>query len=213
MKKIDSDALGILTKSLGLTGAGSQVTELMDGVVDQVLDIGPCVRRGRTQAGTGGIYTARTRNTHTDAEAKTSTISPFNPVTTRIAPYPLVMPDRFDIYLIDAQVSHISGSTATISAALHLNYPAIMMGISGVGPATAAIATHTLAHWDALVTENVTFAVLAGDNGTRVIPMLRLPRSLTTALVFATTSVLTAAFQLEITLGVFPIALGQDVVG
>jgi len=213
MKRIDSDALGILNKSLGLTGAGSQITELMDGVVDQVLDIGPCVRRGRTQAGTGGIYSARTRNTHTDAEAKTSTISPFNPLTTRIAPYPLVMPDRFDIWLLDAGVSHISGSSATISAALHLNYAPSQMGISGVGPATAAVSTRTLAHWDALVTENVTFGVLAGDNGSRAVFGLRLPRSLTTELIFATTSVLTAAFQLEITLGVFPIGLGQDVIG
>jgi len=213
MKQIDSQALGILNKSLGLTGAGSQITELMDGVVDQVLDIGPCVRRGRTQAGTGGIYTVRTRNTHTDASSLTSTINPFNPTTTQIAPYPLIMPDTFDIWLIDAQVSHISGSTATISAALILTYPAIMMGVSGVGPGTAAASNHTLAHWDALVTENVTFAVLAGDRGPRAVFNLRLPRNLATAFVFASTSVLTAAFQLEMTFGVFPIALGQDVVG
>jgi len=213
MKKIDSQALGILNKSLGLTGAGSAITELMDGVVDQVLDIGPCVRRGRTQGVTGGIYTVRTRNTHTDASALTSTILPFNPTTSQLDPYPLLMPEQFDVWLIDANIIHISGSSATLSAALHLNYPATFMGVSLVGPGTAAISTHTLAHWDALVTENVTFGVLAGDNGTRAVFNLRLPRSLTTALIFASTSVLTAAFSLELTLGVFPIALGQDVIG
>ncbi len=34
MKKIDSDALGVLNKALGLSGVGSRVTELADGVGD-----------------------------------------------------------------------------------------------------------------------------------------------------------------------------------
>ena len=58
MKKIDSQALDVLQKALGLSGPGSPITELTDGVVDQVLEVGGVIRRSRTQAGTEGIHAA-----------------------------------------------------------------------------------------------------------------------------------------------------------
>ena len=79
MKRIDSDALGILTKALGLTGAGSQLTELADGVVDQALDVVPIVRRGRVIGASEGLFTAIMRNVHTDAETLTTGIGGADP--------------------------------------------------------------------------------------------------------------------------------------
>jgi len=210
MKKIDSDALGVLNKALGLTGAGSQITELTDGVVDQALDVVPAIRRGRTQSATEGIYTARLENAHTGATSLSNPINPFALTGTQaIAPYPSPMPDRFDLWLLAASVRQTSGS-GTLSAALHVNYPAHVMGITTIG-AVGVIASMTLAFWDAVAVENITFGLLNGARGPLARIGHRLPRSITTQIVFATTSSATATFQLLLTLGVFPVSLGQDV--
>lgn len=207
MKKIDSDALGSLNKALGLSGAGSSMTELADGVVDQALDVVPAIRRGRTQAATEGWYVSRMVNVHAVANSLTSVVNLFAPGGQAIPPFPAPMPDRFDLWLLAASVVQTAGA-GTISAALFLNTPAIVVGLSTTG--TASIISHCLAHWDTIVDENVLFAQLQ-QGGTMQRIGLRIPRSITTQLVFATTSSEAATFQLATILGVFPIALGQDV--
>jgi len=211
MKKIDSDALGVLNKALGLTGRGSQVTELTDGVVDQALDIGPIVRRGRTAAGTEGIFVFRLRNGHTDAQSLTTIINPFNLAAgIAIAPFPDPIPDLFDLWILNASVLRVSG-TGTLSAALFANYPASVMGVSKQGGGTLAIGitSHALAFWDALISENITFALL-NQLGPLAKIGIRLPRSTLTQLVWATTSSATSIYDIIITVGLFPVALGQD---
>ena len=213
MKKIDSDALGILNRSLGLSGIGSPVTELEDGIVDQTLSVNDIARRGRSLAATEGIFVWRLRNAHTDATSTTSTINPFAVGTTLAhPPYPSPMPAQFDVWLLKATLRRVSG-TGTLSAALHLNMPAHVVGISvqGVGSLGIGITSHTIAFWDAVAVENVGFGIL-NQGGTMANLGYRLPRSATTQVVFATTSSATSVYDLLITAGVFPIALGQDAV-
>ena len=142
MKKLDSDALGTLNKSLGLSGAGSPITELADGIVDQALDVGPSVRRGRTQAATEGIYIAELVNVHAAADSRTATLVPFLPTTTAIAPYPSPMDTRFDVWLLAASVIRSAGAS-TLSGCLFMNSPAIVMGLSTTGASVSAIAAVT----------------------------------------------------------------------
>lgn len=210
MKKVDSQALGILTKSLGLSGAGAPVTELTDGVVDQAIDIAPIVRRSRTQAATEGIYIARLVNAHTDAQSLTTSLAPFNPTTTALPPYPLRVSKEFDIWMLSASLRQTSGG-GTLSAALFMSTLASHVGMSTTGGA-GSITQHAIAFWDALLTENQEFGLLAGSGLPFVKIGLRMPRSLSTAIVFASTSSLTATFELAVVLGVFPVALGQDVI-
>ncbi len=210
MKKIDSDALGIANRALGLSGAGSPVTELTDGVVDQSLSIGPLVRRGRTLAGSEGVLIAQFRNVHVAANSLTTIINPYAAGVRAIAPWPDPIPAQFDIWLLTAEVRRPSG-TGTLSGALHLNAPATIIGLSaqGGGGLAAGVTSHTLAFWDAVGTENIDFGIL-NQGGTLARIGLRLPRSSVTQLVWASTSSAVATYDLYLMLGLFPIALGQD---
>jgi len=211
VRRIDSDALHILTKSLGLTGPGEQGTELFDGVVDQTFDITKVARRGRTQVATDGIYSATMRNAHSGATTVTNTIEPYTVATALIVPpYPDPVRAQFDIWLLQASLRQVSG-TGTLSATLAVRYPGQQgWGRSEVGTQVLVAQAHRLAHWDALVTVGTAFGVLAGSEKPTADINLRLARGGATELIFITVSSATAAFDCQLTLGVFPVALGQD---
>lgn len=210
MKKIDSQALGILNKAFGLFGRGSPATELTDGIVDQVVDVAPIVRRSRTQARSEGLYTALLRNVHSGAQSRTAVLSPFNAsAATVVAPYPSPFPEAFDLWLLSTFVQQLSG-TGTFSGALRVTVPPSKMGLQTIGaPATASM---QVAFWDTVVTENTTFAVKSGQTEPMQKIGMRVPRTPTTTLTFASTSSATATFDCFCILGVFPVGLGQDVV-
>lgn len=209
MKRIDSDALGMLNKALGITGNGSQFTELVDGIVEQNLDVTPIIRRGRTQTDTGGIYTAFLRNIHASGNSVTSVVPPYDLGASR-APFPgPPMPPQFDIWLFNAWVVQLSGS-GTLSAVLSLILPASRTGFSSTGGGLAQ--TMPLAFWDALATEGVEFGLLNGTRGPMASINIRIPRGPGTDLQFASTSSAAATFDCFMTIGVFPAGLGQDCV-
>ncbi len=212
MKRIDSDALGLLQKSLGLSGRGSQITELTDGIVDQSLAINEVVRRGRTQAGTEGVYTAALRTIHGAADSQQAFDTPYDISVGAIPPYPNPTPTQFDIWLLAVTARQISG-TGTISAILDLRYPTAQQGwgVDSAGTAVVSQAQMVLAFWDTLATEVIEFAFHGGISGPWINLGLRLPRSPNTQLAFRTTSSAIATFQCDLILGVFPVALGQDV--
>jgi len=210
MKKINSAALESMNKALGLSGTGSPVTELTDAIVDQVIEVGPIVRRSLTQAQTGGIYSAQIRNIHTAAESLTGSVTPYLGGTSAKAPYPSPMPAAFDVWLLGAAVTQVSG-TGTLSAALSVQYPTSVMGLTNKGGALTTTVMNT-AHWDTVVVENTTFGVSTGELGVPFRKIgLRLPRATGTLIIFGSTSSAAATFDCFMTLGVFPTALGQDV--
>jgi len=213
MKKIDSQALGILTKSLGLTGAGSPITELMDGVVDQVLDIGPCVRRGRTQAGTEGIYSVALRCAHVGADSEFAIMDPYNALLAGVrAPYPSPMPAGFDIWLLAVGGTQ-GGGSSTVNVVLRVQFPGSQQGF-GIVDSTAVVvdADMVVARFDAAVATTGSYFI--AESGDAIIyPKMRLPRSLTIQLRMDSVSSGATTHTLNILLGVFPTALGQDVIG
>lgn len=210
MKIISSDALGMLTKALGLTGRGAQVTELTDGIVEQNLDVTPIIRRGRTLAGTEGLFMGTLRTVHAGADSATVSWDPYTmtPTTVR-APYPSPVPDTFDIWLLSAWLTQIAG-TGTVSATLSMILPATMVGPTTSGSAVPT--TSVLAFWDALVTEDVEFGLLAGSGMPQANIGMRLPRARPngTEIEFATTSSAAATFECAVMMGLFPVGLGQD---
>jgi len=210
MKQIDSDALGILTKALGLSGAGAPITELFDGDVYQTLDIGPLVRRGRTQAGVQGFYYALIRNVHTDAETISTNSTPyvFNPAGVR-APWPSPIPEQFDLWIISAATRIVSGG-GTLTASVQMRIPQVnqAFGIDDSGVAVVGTAYTALAYWDALVTQPNTFSLTPGGDATVKIGV-RLPPG--SEVRFSSTSSLTSTWDCILVLGLFPVALGQDI--
>ena len=209
MKKLTSQTLEALSKALGISGPMSPVTELADAVVDQVLDVGPIVRRSRTQGQTDGLYTCMMRNVHAAADSRTSSLLPFNPGTNALAPYPTPMPRGFDVWLLSAFVTQLSGS-GTLSAALRVDYPGAAMGLSTVSlPSGTA---QNVAFWNTIVVESSTFGTKSGTTTPMQKIGMRLIRSPTTAIVFASTSSALATFDCFLVVGVFPVGLGQDAV-
>ena len=212
MKRVDSDALGELTRSLGLTGAGSPITELTDGVVDQVVSVNEIVRRSRTQARSQGIYTAIMRNNHLVANSQTTTVTPFDLILGAIAPYPNPIPAQFDLWLLAATVMRSGGASTTIGATLSLQYDPTQLGwgVDQAGAAVVASNIHTLAFWNVLITSGTTFANLGGSQQPQAIIRQRLPRNIDTTLRFTSSSNDAAVFDCSLLLGLFPICLGQD---
>ena len=213
VKRIDSQALGILNKSMGLSGAGSPLTELADGVVDQVLSVGEIVRRGRVLGITEGIFVCRLRCNHVAANSLTATIAPFAAGAALVdAPFPSPIPSQFDFWLLGASVFVVGAGT--LSGTLLLRTPALVQGLSVTnagGAVTANVISHPLAFWDTTATESIEFGVLTGTVGVWKKLGLRLPRHPDTELRFASTSSDVVTFDCNIICGLFPVALGQDV--
>ncbi len=212
-KRVDSDALGILNQALGLTGAGSPITELQDGVVDQGLDVAPIVRRSRTQAATDGIYTAVLRNEHGASGALSSSIRPYDVENAaEVAPYPRQMPRQFDIWILDATCRRTAGS-GTLVGGLFIRYPISQQGwgIDDGDSAVALLSIVPVAIWNIVFSTGGTLPCtstshLLGLQGNGI----RLPRQRQLALVFETDAAALATFVCDVTLGVFPVSLGQD---
>jgi hypothetical protein len=212
VKRIDSDALGIVTKALGIEGKGSSETELLDGQVDQVLEVGNLARRGRTLAQTEGLFLARLRNAHAGASDESTTVNIYGITSgVEIAPYPAPMPAQFDIWVLSATLRRTTGS-GTITGVLFANYPAQVMGISSQegGPVGAGITSNALAVWDSIITSNLIDVGVLNEGGTLAKIGIRMPRAPTTQLVFQSESSAVATYDCLVMLGVFPVGLGQD---
>lgn len=217
VKRLDSQALGDLNKALGLTGAGATITELTDGVVDQSLTINEIARRGRTQGGTEGLYTAVMRATHVGAGNVTVTVDPYNVGDSAFPPYPPIMPRGFDVWLLQASVREHSGGPSTIGATLSVDFSNDQQGWGedNGGSRITSSQAHRLGLWDALVNVGTEFATLAGTEQPSIYPKLRIPRgsrpgASTNALVFLSEASAAVNFDCQLLLGVFPSALGQD---
>jgi len=211
MKKVDSDALGILNQALGLTGAGSPITELADGVVDQTLDVVPIARRGRTQAATDGLYTAVFRNSHPGSGGLSSEIQPYD-VTPGIEfpPYPTPTPRQFDIWLLSATMRRASGS-GTIQAALYIRYAQTQQGwgIDDSNNAVSLLSIVPVMFWNTVLGTGFT-SVVASSGEVVSRAAMRLPRDRNLSLVFETSASALSVYVCDMVLGVFPISLGQD---
>jgi len=221
MKRVDSDALGDVNRALGLTGAGSPVTELADGVIDQVLEIGQLARRGRTQGAHQGLFTAVLRNEHTDAETLSVSVDPYRVGTViDFPPYPSLMPVGFDVWLLQASVREHSGGPSTMNATLSIDFSNDQQGwgVTDGGVIVTSSQPHRLALWNALANDGTDFGLLAGAVQPSVYPNIRLPRgsrpgASTSVIMFRSTSSVTVSYDCQLLLGVFPSALGQDGLG
>jgi len=214
VKRIDSDALHIVNRSLGMTGAGSPVTELADGVVDQVLEVGQVARRGRALGPGGGLFYPTIRNEHTDAESIRTNVDPYNVGTTGlVAPYPNPVPPQFDIYLIGASIRSAAGTASgmTLSTlSIEVPTPAEGWGLTDSGVAVLVAEPIRLVMWNAMTTDGTSFGIRAVNRGPHERSGLRLPRVPGMFLSFASVSTVTVSIDCQMILGLFPVALGQD---
>ncbi len=211
VKRIDSDALGDVNLALGLSGAGSQLTELADGVVDQVLSVNELARRGRTQQSTQGLYYPTLRNVHSAADNESVTIDVYNVgATAQVEPYPSPMPKQFDVWLLGASLRLVSGG-GSIGATLSLRVGTRAQGFGLVDDGTQVLVSQPirLVFWNTLITVNSTTFAVQNDRKPHHTIGIRIPR-IGSELIFASTSGAAATYDCQLIVGVFPAALGQD---
>jgi len=214
VKRIDSDALGILTKALGLSGSGSPMTELADGVVDQALSVNEIVRRSRTLAGASGIYAASMSNVHTDAETITTSVNVYNVAAGATSIWPVPVPEQFDAWLLGASMRRVSG-TGTITSLLAIQFPAASLGwgVDDSGVAITAVDPMGLVSWNGLITTATIDGNRQGSGGPYIHLGIRIPRGTgasTGTLRFSSVSSATSTWKCNLILGLFPVSLGQD---
>jgi len=214
VQRINSQALSLINRSLGITGTGSQQTEFEDGNLQQTIDVADLIRRGNTQGGTGGIYIGALTNIHGASGVLHSAFQLYSSAAGVIAPYPNPMPIGFDVWILGASVRRVSG-TGTVEALLNVNTAAAVQGwgVDDSGSATTTIDPIFLAHWDTIVTIGV-FDVVMNEGGQPYQPInwriVRPPAS-DTAVQFSTDASALATYRCMVLVGVFPIGLGQDV--
>lgn len=214
MKTVDSDALGVVNRALGITGAGAQVTEFMDGSVDQVLDVAALVRRGRTLAMTGGLFYGILRNIHPGAGTVSTSLEILNPgVDLVIDPFPGAVGRRFDLWLLGAAVHFFSG-TGTMTAALFIDPPATAQafGVDSAGAFVTQNFAIPIAFWDTVVTQSFEFGLMEDGQPYKRLGMRVMPTTGNVVLQFSTTASALASFDLQVMLGLFPVGLGQDAI-
>jgi len=212
MKRVDSQALVFANRALGISGTGpSGPTEFVDGTLDQVIDVASIVRRGRTFAGTSGVFTGLLQTVHAGAGTLGTAVNIYNVATGGIAPFPSPIPASFDVWLLSATTRFRSG-TGTFEGVLEIDYPASSQGfgVDDSGVAVVGVNASVVAWWDAINLVNTTFGVLNGARGPYAHLGIRLPHHPDTRLVFRSIASALATFDCQVILGVFPVALGQD---
>jgi len=212
VKRINSDALVEVNRALGLSGAAPGQTELVDDQIFQTLDIAAVARRGLTMASSEGIFHGILQNVHTDAESLNSEWRPYVDVQApQIGAFPNPMPAGLDVWLLAMSAREESGAgTPTGAVTMVMDVSHLGFGVNDSGVPVSASTASTLARFDALVDEggHTYFIRENGDPWWR--GAVRFPRGPGTRIQWRTTSTLTATYDLQLVVGVFPTALGQD---
>lgn len=218
MKSIDSEALSLLNRSLGLAGSGSQRTELEDGHVTQVLDIIPVARRGLTPPGTGGIFTALYSFSHgAGVTSESVTVDPYN-IAAATAPnqWPTPVPQGMDVWLLGMAGNIFSGTAGNFTSAgsyLHGLWDEVAWSVDETGayqgPGVVA-PVYTLAYWDTQTNFDAAFSVLFNSTNLQSFYQLgrRIRRGETVQLISLAANAVGVQFNLM--LGLFPEGFGQD---
>lgn len=218
MQIITGDALDDVARALGISGAqGNQLTEFEDGIVSQTLTINDLVRRGRTLAGSAGIFTGLLQTVHGSAGVLTASIAPYDAGSGLVvAPFPSPVPPQFDLWVIGASVALESGSPTTSQSILGLDNVIQAWGVDDSGSQVVQNPRHFLALWSSqqAIGTGGTVMVRGGDRQAFAKIMVRIPRQVSPSgsprLAFVCNTDAAATWTCQIIFGVFPIALGQD---
>ena len=217
MKKIESDALVLVNRILGLGGGSLQAESSLDEqTVSMVLDITNALRRGRAGGVDGGLFYGVFENTHAASGALTSTVDPYNPagLVPDISAYPTPVPVGFDVWYIGGSMDRSSGAGDLNGAVVFLGPTAQQQGF-GVRDNDARVVTNpgiSLIRWTALDTTitGVERGIVDGAGGYFARVALRLARGVT--INFRSEAAALATFRHTGFFGVFPESLGQDIV-
>jgi hypothetical protein len=217
MKELDSVALELVNKALGLAGAGAQTTELEDGLLQQVLEVSGLIGRGRSPIG-DAIAWAVLQTTHGGADTQVVAVDPYFTTSSPGITYnwPVPVPAGFDIWLIGATGRNLGLLTASALASGYVGLVGDVQGDaawaqreSGGAPGAVFPIRYPLVSWTGEATLGGQAFFVGDDNdaAARNDPV-RIRRGSTIECRLTSTG--TAVYQVAILLGLFPVGLGQD---
>lgn len=211
MKKIDSEALVLVNRILGLAGGGfQQSTELDDANLSLVFEIAEATRRARALGVTEGWFVGYMDNVHVGAGTLASTQFPYEPVGP-VNAYPGIVRPGFDVWITSVSLHRVSGSGDMDGAILEMDPTARHQGW-GVNNSAAAVVADTpleIARWSGLDSATTTIIGITGDGNAMVRTLIRVNRGV--QLRFISDATAAATFRCALSLALFPEALGQDV--
>jgi len=215
-KKVNSQALGIISRSLQMSGSPSPDTEFLDGTLDQTLDVGALVRRGNVLGDSGGIFRVVLRNLHASgASNEASSFQPYNTtLADLIAPWPTPMPAHFDLWLLNAMTRRHSG-TGDALCSLTIQNVRQGVGVDSAGTPIASNPQIVLAAWNTTVAQSNIYQTEQTTGGRTLQTIgFRIPRVNESAtdvdIFFASQSTATSNWEVHMFIGMFPVGLGQD---
>ena len=224
MKLLDSRALEFVNRVLGISGGAGTRVEVDDGVLQQVFDVGPLIRRGRSPA--SGILSTGILNTHSGAAASTAsgTIDPYGANALAVGLWPKPIPPELDVWVLAVTAQVATHAAANFDGGrLNVTFPA-GRGLNVGLPVTQVIATSvvqpTTEQSSLTIMEYNSESDLGTDLGFTLSPVasgatsspipLRLPRDCLLQWTTRTNALGASVYRVEITLGLFASGLGQD---
>lgn len=203
MREVSSQVLGEVATTLQLAGRGTQITQFEDGILQQVLDIGPLVRRGGALAGTDGMFGFQFATTHGGAGTQSFAFDPYTqtPGTSITNPWPVESAMQlYDAWAVGPFNITATATGVTTHARLDLVYAAARSkGVIG------ASGRQMIGFWSA----DGPSGFLAGANGDVLFKgVYRIPRGASLTL----TTIATAAvgYSCKGAIALMPAGLGQD---
>lgn len=228
---MNSQALVLLDRILGLSGSasGEQYTTLDDGNVQQVIEISDIARRSLTPAATTGLFTARIKNTHeASTNLNTNPVDPYDLADTvtlsyRTNTWPTPVPRGFDVWLIAASVITEGTASRLDWAELDLHTPSTSQafGVQRADLGTQVQLGNDVAHlgiarWDTVLPDTIITGVTvqrwATTNDEINVSINRRIRRGTEINFKTKVNALYIDVTVDLTLGLFPEGLGQDIV-
>ena len=215
-KKVNSQALGLISRSLQMSGAPSPDTEFQDGTLDQVLDVGALVRRGNVLGDSGGIFRVVMRNLHASgASNEASSWAPYaTPVADLVAPWPSPMPQHFDLWLLNAMTRRHSGTGDALTS-ISIQNVRQGVGVDSDGDPVTSNPQVVLAAWNTTVAQSNIFQTEETTGGRTLQKIgFRIPRvneaATNVEIFFGSQSTATSNWEVHMFIGMFPVGLGQD---
>jgi len=215
MTQIDGGDFSALRLGSDVGGEGVEYDE---GHASQTIPLYPDIRRrSNTLVGVDGWIYGILENVHAVADVEDSAVNPYAVGATGLVNgYPASIPEGYDIWLMAVHALRTSASGG-LTAGIVTVGPGIATqgwGLTDAGAATQAAMRIRLGASTALftaMTGNSQQPFIWGDGSTVLYPRIRLPRGGQGDVNFQTESDAAATYQAIFVMGIFPTALGQDV--
>jgi len=206
---VDSSALEPVNRQLGLYGGLAPGTQIEDGDLKQVFDVGSAVRRGRADVATGGWFYGVLEMIHAGAGTIDASIDVYSPGAGQVGSYPLDVPRDFDVWIESYSIIQDSGAAAMTYGAARISPAARAQGwgIDNLGAVEVTGTIFGLGLFDSLDSEGFGLT----EQGEQLVKLgVRVPRgsTLSARTIADGVTTLHAVFML----GLFPIGMGSDVV-